>query len=344
MIELGLDTFGDVAVDGDGRPVSQAQTLRNVVAEGVLAEKVGLDYFGVGEHHRPDFAISAPEVVLAAIAALTGRIRLGSAVTVLSSDDPVRVFQRFSTLDALSSGRAEVTLGRGSFTESFPLFGYDLSDYDALFEEKLELFVRLLDQEPVTWSGRTRSPLTGQRVYPPVEAGRLRTWVGVGGSAESVVRAARHGLPLTLAIIGGSARRFRPFVDLYLRALKELGKPVLPIGVHSPGHVGATDEQAKDELWPHYAALMNRIGRERGWPPRDRDDFEREAGPGGALYVGAPRTVAAKIIDTVRTLGLSRFDLKYSNGTMPHASLMNSIERFGSEVVPLVRAGVAQGS
>ena len=340
MIELGIDTFGDVPFGDDGRPVTQAQALRNVVTEGVLADTVGLDFFGVGEHHRADFAVSAPEVVLAAIAARTERIRLGSAVTVLSSDDPVRVFQRFSTLDAVSNGRAEVILGRGSFTESFPLFGYDLADYEALFEEKLSLFVKLLEQQPVTWSGDTRSALTNQMVYPAVESGRLRTWVGVGGSPESVVRAARHGLPLTLAIIGGSAQRFKPFVDLYVRALKEFGKPLQPIGVHSPGYVAPTDEQAREELWPHYLALMNRIGAERGWPPRGRDDFEREAGPHGALYVGAPDTVTRKILDTVRALGVSRFDMKYSSGTMPHALLMRSIELFGTKVAPQVRAAV----
>ncbi len=340
MIELGIDTFGDVPLGDDDRPVTQAQALRNVVTEGVLADTVGLDFFGVGEHHRADFAVSAPEVVLAAIAARTERIRLGSAVTVLSSDDPVRVFQRFSTLDAVSNGRAEVILGRGSFTESFPLFGYDLADYEALFEEKLSLFVKLLEQQPVTWSGDTRSALTNQMVYPAVESGRLRTWVGVGGSPESVVRAARHGLPLTLAIIGGSAQRFKPFVDLYVRALKEFGKPLQPIGVHSPGYVAPTDEQAREELWPHYLALMNRIGAERGWPPRGRDDFEREAGPHGALYVGAPDTVTRKILDTVRALGVSRFDMKYSSGTMPHALLMRSIELFGTKVAPQVRAAV----
>jgi len=341
MIELGVDTFGDVPVGEAGGPVTQAQALRNVVAEGVLADEVGIDFFGVGEHHRPDFAVSAPEVVLAAIAAKTKRIRLGSAVTVLSSDDPVRVFQRFSTLDALSNGRAEVILGRGSFTESFPLFGYDLSDYDALFEEKLDLFVKLLDQQPVTWSGATRSALTGQSIYPMVESGRLRTWVGVGGSPESVVRAARHGLPLTLAIIGGSPTRFKPYVELYGRALKEFGKPAQPVGVHSPGHVAPTDEQAREEMWPHFSAMMNRIGRERGWPPRGRDDFEREAGPHGALHVGSPETVAGKIAATVRGLGVQRFDLKYSNGTMPHEQLLRSLALFGTEVVPRVRAALA---
>jgi probable LLM family oxidoreductase len=337
MLEMGLDTFGDVGVDSEGHAEAQAQALRNVVAEGVLAEQVGADYFGVGEHHRPDFAVSAPEVVLAAIAGKTTRIVLGSAVTVLSTDDPVRVFQRFSTLDAVSNGRAEVILGRGSFTESYPLFGYDLSQYNALFEEKLELFVRLREQKPVTWSGRTRSALTDQLVYPPVDGHLLRTWIGVGGSPESVIRAAKHGLPLTLAIIGGPAIRFLPFVDLYRRSLSEFGKPQLPIGVHSPGHIGTTDAEAKEEVWPHYLAMMNRIGRERGWPPRGRDDFEREAGPDGALYVGSPETVAKKIIRTVKALGLARFDLKYSSGTLPHAAMMKSIELYGREVIPRVR-------
>ena len=327
MIELGLDTFGDVTYDSNDRPVTQAQALRHVVEEGVLADQVGVDAFGVGEHHRPDFAVSAPEVVLAAIAGRTNRILLGSAVTVLSTDDPIRVFQRFSTLNAVSHGRAEVILGRGSFTESYPLFGYDLSQYNELFEDKLARFVKLLDQQPV--------------VYPPVENGKLRTWVGVGGSPESVVRAARHGLPLTLAVIGGSAKRFLPYVDLYKRALKELGREPGLIGVHSPGHIAETDEQAKEDVWPHYLAMMNRIGRERGWPPRGRDDFEREAGPDGALYVGAPATVAAKIVRTVTDLGLSRFDLKYSNGTLPHDTLMKSIELFGTKVMPLVREQLA---
>jgi probable LLM family oxidoreductase len=322
-IELGLDTFGDVVYDDHDRPVTQAQALRNVVEEGVLADQIGVDAFGVGEHHRADFSVSAPEVVLAAIAARTKRILLGSAVTVLSTDDPIRVFQRFSTLNAVSNGRAEVIVGRGSFTESYPLFGYDLKQYNELFEEKLDQFVKLLDGQPV--------------VYPPIEHGRLRTWVGVGGSPESVVRAARHGLPLTLAIIGGSAKRFLPYVDLYKRALKELGKELQPIAVHSPGHIAETDQQAKDEVWPHYLAMMNRIGRERGWPPRGRDDFEREAGPDGALYVGSPETVAAKIARTVADLGLSRFDLKYSSGTLPHDKMMKSIELYGTKVAPLVR-------
>jgi probable LLM family oxidoreductase len=334
---LGLDTFGDVTLSAAGTLHTQAHTLRDVVEEAVLADQVGLDAFGVGEHHRRDFAISAPEVVLAAIAARTSRILLGSAVTVLSTDDPVRVYQRFSTVDAISNGRAEVILGRGSFTESYPLFGYDLGRYEELFEDKLALFAQLLQGGAVTWRGSTRAPLTGVTVYPPIENGTLRTWVGVGGSPQSVVRAARYGLPLTLAIIGGSPQRFRPFVDLYLQSLEKLGTPVLPVAVHSPGHVAETDEQAKDELWPHYETMINRIGGERGWPPATRMQFEREAGPEGALCVGAPDTVAAKIARTVRLLGLSRFNVKYSAGTLPHDTLMRSIELLGTKVAPRVR-------
>ena len=340
--EFGVDTFGDVTRDADGTLHSQAHVLRNVVEQAVIAEQAGIDCFGVGEHHRDDFAISAPEVMLAAIAARTSRMWLGSAVTVLSTDDPVRVFQRFSTLNAISSGRAEVILGRGSFTESYPLFGYELTQYEQLFEEKLELFADLVAGGPVTWSGRTRAPLKDQTVYPPLEKGTLRTWVGVGGSPESVIRAARYGFPLTLAIIGGSPKRFRPYVDLYNQALERFGHQPQPIAVHSPGHVAATDQQAKDELWPHYERMMNRIGAERGWPSRGRDDFEQEVA-GGALCVGSPETVAKKIASTVETLGLSRFDLKYSNGALPHETLTNSIELIGTRVAPIVRESVAEG-
>jgi probable LLM family oxidoreductase len=336
-IELGLDTFGDVTVDAEGKPRHHAEVLRDIVAEAELADRVGLDFFGVGEHHREDFAVSAPEVLLAAIAGRTTRIRLGSAVTVLSSDDPVRVFQRFSTLDAISNGRAEVIVGRGSFTESFPLFGFALDKYEELFEERLALFVELLKEGPVTWKGNTRAALKDQRVHPPTASGRLRTWIGVGGTPASVVRAAHYGLPLMLAIIGGDPLAFVPFVDLYKRALKESGKDLLPIGVHSPGHVADTDEQAREELWPHFAAMHGRIGRERGWPPLSRAAYEQMAGPNGALCVGSPATVAEKIARTVNALGLSRFDMKYSAGTLPHDKLMRCIELFGTQVAPMVR-------
>ena len=343
-LELGIDTFGDVTVGPDGKLLPGAQVIRNLVAQAELADRVGVDFIGVGEHHRDDFAVSAPEVVLAAIAGRTERIRLGSAVTVLSSDDPVRVYERFATLDAVSNGRAEVILGRGSFTESFPLFGYDLADYQVLFEEKLELFAALLEDGPVTWSGTVRAPLNDQLVYPRPESGTIRTWIGVGGSPESVVRAAHYGLPLFLAIIGGDPRRFGPLVELYHRALDEFGKAPQPVAAHSPGHVAATDEQARDELWPHYAAMHDRIGAERGWPPLSRDAFEREAGPGGSLYVGSPETVATKIAATAQALDLDRFDLKISSGPLPHEQLLSSIESYGTEVIPKVRALLAEAA
>jgi probable LLM family oxidoreductase len=336
MLELGLDTFGDVTAGPDGQPVSHAQVIRNVVDEAVLADQLGVDFIGVGEHHRGDFAISTPEVVLAGIAGRTRRIRLGSAVTVLSSDDPVRVFQRFATLDAISRGRAEVILGRGSFTESFPLFGYDLSQYEELFAEKLDLFAALIRQEPVTWHGRTRAALTTQRVFPTIEAGSLKTWIGVGGSPESVVRAARYGMPMMLAIIGGHPERFAPYVELYHRTLDQLGKPVLPIGVHSPGYVADTDAQAREELWPAFKVMHDRIGAERGWGPISRAQFDQESTQ-GSLYCGSPETVARRITATAKALGIARFDLKYSAGPLSHEKLMRSVELYGSRVIPLVR-------
>lgn len=335
-VGFGLGTFGDVTVAGDGHKLPDGQVLRNVVAEAELAEAVGVDFFGVGEHHRDDFVVSSPETVLATIAGRTERIHLGSAVTVLSSDDPVRVFQRFSTLDALSNGRAEVILGRGSFTESFPLFGYPLERYEELFEDKLELFVKLLAADTVTWSGTTRAALIDQPVFPRLESGSLMTWVGVGGSPQSVIRAARHGLPLMLAIIGGQPARFAPFVELYHRSLRQYGHDARPVGVHSPGHIAETDEQARAELWKHWKPVRDRIGAERGWGPSGYAEFEHAAGPDGAMYVGSPDTVAAKIAATMRTLGLSRFDMKYSAGTLPHESMMRSIELYGTEVVPRV--------
>jgi len=340
QVEFGLDTFGDVTVGLDGSPVSQAQVIRNLVAEGVLADELGLDFFGVGEHHREDFAVSAPEVVLAGLATATKRIRLGSAVTVLSSDEPVRVFQRFATVDALSNGRAEVILGRGSFTESFPLFGLDLAQYEQLFEEKLDLFAQLLKEQPVTWQGALRSPLTQQSVYPHTEGGRIPTWIGVGGSPESVVRAARYGLPLVLAIIGGAPERFAPYVDLFHRALAQLEQPDLPVAVHSPGYVADTDEQAAEQFWPHYSAMRDRIGAERGWPPSTEDEYRHEI-ENGSLYLGSVETVAKKLANTIKTLGIQRIDLKYSAGTLPHERMMRSIELYGSEVVPMVKDMIA---
>ena len=341
-VQLGLDTFGDVTHGPGGVPLPYADVIRNVVAEAVLADEVGVDAITLGEHHRDDFAISSPETVLAGIATKTSRILLSSGVTVLSSDDPIRVFQRFATLDALSQGRAEIIVGRGSFTESFPLFGYKLEDYQVLFEEKLNLFAELLKETPVTWSGSTRPPLSQQEVYPKSHSGAMRTWVGVGGSPESVVRAANYGFPLMLAIIGGAPERFAPYVDLYHRALDQLGKPAQPVGVHSPGHLAKTDEQAIEEMWPHYEAMFGRIGRERGWAPMSKEHYLNEVHH-GALFVGSPETVARKIARTVQALGIQRFDLKYSTGPMPHEVLMESIEMYGNQVIPMVRELLASG-
>ncbi len=340
-LEFGLDTFGDVTTALDGQLLAQPQVIRNVVEEAVLADRNGIDFFGIGEHHRQDFAVSAPEVVLAAIASRTERIRLGSAVTVLSSDDPIRVFQRFSTLDALSNGRAEVILGRGSFIESFPLFGYDLSQYEALFEEKLDLFSQLATKDLINYQGDWRPPLVDQRIYPPMAEGHLKTWIGVGGSPESVLRAVRYDMRLMLAIIGGDPGRFAPYVELYRKASEQAGRPAGEIGVHSPGYVAESDEQARRDLFPHFKKTRDRLGRERGWPPVTERDFENEI-EHGSLYAGSPETVAKKIVKLVRTLGVSRFQMKYSAGPMEHEKLMNSIELYGAKVIPLVRRLLAE--
>jgi len=335
-VQLGLDTFGDMTVDEAGVPRTFGQVLREVVEQGTLADEVGVDAIGLGEHHRDDFAISSPEIVLGAIASRTQRILLGTAVTVLSSDDPVRVYEKMATLDGVSAGRAEVTLGRGSFTESFPLFGLDLADYELLFTEKLDLFAALRAEQEVTWEGTVRGPLHQAQIYPRTEAGTLRTWIGVGGSPDSVIRAARYQIPMMLAIIGGEPSRFVPFADLYRRALGEFGVPELPVGVHAPGFVAGTDEQARELMFPHFKANRDRIGAERGWPPTTRAQFDAEA-EHGAVFAGSPKTVATKIATTVRQLGLSRFDLKYSNGPMPHRHSLEAIRLYGTEVIPRVR-------
>ena len=335
-LALGLDTFGDVTHDSSGAPLSDAETIRNVVDQAVLADEVGLAFFGVGEHHRPEFAISSPEIVLAAAAARTKDIHLGTAVTVLSSDDPVRVYERFATLDAISNGRAEVILGRGSFIESFPLFGYDLRDYEVLFEEKLDLFSQLLTENPVTWQGTTRAALTEADVFPKTANG-ITAWVGVGGSPESVVRTARYGYGLMLAIIGGPAERFRPYVDLFHRSLDSFGRQSQPIGIHSPGHIAETDQQAWDEAYAGFESMNNTIGKERGWPPYSRGRFQHDVGPEGALYVGSPETVARKIAANAKLLQADRFDMKFSTGTLSHEKMMRSIELYGTRVAPLVR-------
>ncbi|MEO7754549.1 MAG: LLM class flavin-dependent oxidoreductase [Terracoccus sp.] len=336
-LELGLDTFGDIANDADGNPLHPAVVIREVLAEGELAERLGLDFFGIGEHHRPDFAVSAPDTLLAALAARTERIRLGTSVTVLSSEDPIRVFQRFATIDAISHGRAEITVGRGSFIESFPLFGLDLQDYETLFSEKLDLLAAVLTEGPVSWEGSFRPPVSVDGIVPTTESGSLRTWVGVGGTPQSVVRAAHYGMPIVIAIIGGSSAQFVPLADLYRRALTEMGKPELPVGVHSPGYVAATDEQAVEEFLPHFVPFMNRLGRERRWAPMTADQARLQLGPDGAVYCGSPETVATKIAETARALGISRFQLKYSFGTLPHDQRMECIRLYAEEVAPRVR-------
>jgi probable LLM family oxidoreductase len=336
-IILGLDTFGDVTHDQQDRPLSHAQTIRNVVEQGVLAEQAGADFFGIGEHHTDDFPMPAADVVLGAIAARTTRMHLGSAVTVLSSDDPVRVFQRYSTLNAISGGRAEVILGRGSSIDSFPLFGYDLADYEDLFEEKAGLFAELLKGGPVTWQGTTRAPLYNQDVVPHTEHGPFPAWIGVGGSPQSVIRAARYGYSLMLAIIGGSPARFAPFSALFQQALERFGRAPLPVGVHAPGHVAATDEKAREEFWPRYRDVIASVAKTRGFAIPTPESFRREVGPAGALYVGSPETVAQKIAANLAVLGASRFDLKYGMGGLSHEALMTNIELYGTQVIPRVR-------
>src|ERR1700726_1262832 len=336
-LTFGLDTFGDVTNDEEDRPLSHAQTIRNLVEQGVLADQGGVDFFGIGEHHTADFPLSAGDVVLSAIAARTSRIHLGSAITVLSSDDPVRVFQRYSTLNAISGGRAEVILGRGSSIDSFPLFGYDLADYEELFEEKTQLFAELLKGGRVTWEGNTRASLHHQDVVPHTEFGPFPAWIGVGGSPQSVVRAAHYGFSLMLAIIGGSPARFAPFSQLFQQALGRFGRAPLPVGVHSPGHVAVTDDQARDEFWPRYLEVIRHYSKIRGFAVPTKESFLYEVGPQGALYVGLPETVAQKIAANLTALGATRFDLKYGMGGLAHQALMTNIELYGTQVVPRVR-------
>lgn len=335
-ILFGIDTFGDIPLDAKGELVSDAAAIRQVVDEAILADKLGIDIIGIGEHHRPDFSISSPETVLAGIATRTKRIKLASAVTVLSSDDPVRVFERFATLDALSNGRAQVILGRGSFTESFPLFGYDLRDYQVLFEEKIELFSKLVTEKPVSWEGTTRAPLTDADVYPKTESGRLDVAVGVGGSPESVIRTAKYGFQLVLAIIGGSPERFAPYVDLYRQAVKEFGNPELPVGMHSPGLIADTDEEAIKLAWPGFKRLWDEVGKTRGWRPYTREQFNYEVEQ-GSLYVGSPETVARKIAKAIKALGVKRFDMVYGGGRIPMEVRLKTIELYATKVIPRVR-------
>lgn len=334
--QFGLDTFLPVTVDESGQPITGDQVIRNTVEEAVLAESVGIDSFNIGEHYRREFMDSASHVILAAIASRTDRIRLGTSVTVLSTQDPVRLYTDFATLDAVSNGRAQLVVGRGSLTESFPLFGFELADYEELFEEKLDLLVRLLRDQPVTWSGEFRSSLTEQFVSPPIRQGHIPTWVGVGGSPQSVIRAARFGLPLMLAIIAGNPKRFSPYVELYNRALEQLGQAELPVGLHSLGFVAPTDEEAIEIQWPYYKEQFEWAARERGWRDPTYEQFLAEVDH-GSMYVGSPETVANRIAAVIRTLGLSRFDLLYALGRVPHQQRMATIELYGRAVIPRVR-------
>jgi len=343
-MEIGLYSFADRTPDlATGEAVSEQQRLDDLLEEIELADQLGLDVFGVGEHHRPDFIVSSPAIVLAAAARTTKRIRLTSAVTVLSSDDPVRVFQDFATVDLLSGGRAEIMAGRGSFTESFPLFGYDLRQYDDLFAEKLELLLALRDSERVTWEGRLRAPLDDAGVYPRPLQQPLPVWVGVGGNPESAYRAGTLGLPMALAIIGGLPERFAPFAELHRRAAAQAGHDPLPkLSINSHGYIADTSQQALDESYPAVADQMNRVGRERGWPPMQRPDYDAAATLRGANFVGSPQQVIEKILFQHEIFHHDRFLVQFSVGTMPHHQIMRSIELLGTEVAPAVRKELAR--
>jgi probable LLM family oxidoreductase len=335
-LQFGLDTFGDIPETDSGPLATHPEAIRQVLAEAILADELGVDVFAVGEHHRPEYSISTPETVLAGIATKTSRIRLSSGVTVLSSDDPVRVYQRFATVDALSEGRAEIILGRGSFTESFPLFGYDMSDYEKLFDEKLDLFAHLLTEKPVTWNGTLRPALHDADVFPKTDSGHIPTWVGVGGSPQSVVRTAKYGFPMMLAIIGGSPERFAPYTDLYRKVAEQFGTPAHPIGMHSPGFIAETDDEAREIYYPRYKIMRDRIGALRGWPPVRREEFDQEVDH-GSMYVGSPSTVARRIASAIATLGVGRFDLIYSAGPTPMSARLKTVELYGTQVIPMVR-------
>jgi probable LLM family oxidoreductase len=341
-MEIGVYTFAELQEDPlDGHMISPEQRMRDLLEEAELADQVGLDVFGVGEHHREDLIVSSPAVVLAAIAARTERLRLTSAVSVLSSDDPVRVFQDFATLDLLSGGRAEIMAGRGSFTESFPLFGYDLDDYDDLFDEKLRLLLRLREDEHAQWSGRFRPALQGEGVYPRPIQDPLPIWVAVGGAPESAFRAGTLGLPMALAIIGGLPERFAPFVQLYRDAARDAGNdPTPPVSINSHGYIAATGQEALDDSWPYAASMMNRIGRERGWQPMQREHYDAASTLRGANFVGTPQMVVDKILFQHELFHHDRFLVQFTVGSMPHAKIMRSIELLGTEVAPAVRTAL----
>jgi probable LLM family oxidoreductase len=341
-MEIGLDSFIALTPDtGSDELRTPARRMADLLAEVEMADRAGLDVFGIGEHHRHDFLDSSPAVILAAAAARTKRIRLTSAVTVLSADDPVRVFQDFATLDLLSDGRAEMVVGRGSFSEAYPLFGHSFEDYDSLFTEKLELLLRIRENENVTWEGRHRAPLAGQGVYPRPVQNPLPIWIGVGGTPESFLRAGALGLPLMVAIIGGQPRRFRPMIDLYREAGRRAGHAPgrLKVGVHALGYVAENAEQAAEEFFPGYARSFTEIGKERGWPPTTRAQFEAGREPEGALFVGGPETVAEKVFALDEALGgISRLTFQMSVASLPHAGMLRAIELLGARVAPAIRA------
>jgi len=344
-VEFGIYSFVEATFDPAlGRPVSPEERLRRLLEEIELADQVGLDVFGIGEHHRPEYVSSAPAVILAAAAARTRRIRLTSAVTVLSSDDPVRVFQDFATLDLLSGGRAEIMVGRGSFIESFPLFGYDLADYDELFEEKLDLLLRLRESERVTWSGKHRPAIDGLGVYPRPVQNPLPVWVAVGGTPQSAVRAGLLGLPMALAIIGGLPERFKPFAELHRRAAREAGHPQPRLSINSHGFIADSSREAADLAFPAFKLTMDRIGRERGWGPMTREQFEFSRSLRGADFVGSPEEIVEKILFQHEIFGHDRFLLQMTVGTLPHDKVLRSIELFGTKVAPAVRKALGASS
>ena len=343
-MEIGLYTFGELTTDASGATVTPERRVADLLEEMALADRLGLDVFAIGEHHRPDFVVSSPAVMLAAGAARTARLRLSSAVNVLSSDDPVRVFEQFALLDLISGGRAEIMAGRGSFTESFPLFGYDLKDYDALFEEKLQLLLRLRESIHVEWSGRFRAPLTGQGVYPRPAQDPLPVWIAVGGNPESAVRAGSLGLPMALAIIGGYPERFAPFAEIHRAAAREAGRPEPALSINSHGFIAETHEEAIETALPPFKLMMDRIGRERGWGPMTREQFEASAALRGANFIGTPEEIVEKILFQHRIFGHQRFLMMMTIGSIPHDKVMRSIELYATKVAPAVRAALGEAA
>ncbi|WP_283679215.1 LLM class flavin-dependent oxidoreductase [Lentilactobacillus sp. Marseille-Q4993] len=340
-LEFGIETFGDIVANEDGSLKTAGESIRQIVKEGELADKLGIDVIGVGEHHRPDYSVSSPEIVLGAIASVTKNIKLATAVTVLSSDDPVRVYERFATLEGLSEGRAQVMLGRGSFTESFPLFGYDLTDYDDLFNEKLEMYDQLRKEKPITWSGKFTESLKNQDVYPKTDYDGLDTYIGIGGSPESIIRTAKYGYKVILAIIGGQADRFVPYLDLYKRAAEQFNMPTHPVAVHSHGFIADDDDEAVEVAWKNIKANFDRIGLTRGWAPMSRDQFDGET-RSGSFYVGDPERVAQRMARTIKLLDLGRFDLVYGAGNQTAAQRERMIELYGTKVIPRVKEILSQ--